>query len=404
MSDFVPAQDISTDQHDVREFFTEPGQLASLEQREQRYALAMLGGNDGLWDWDIDRDRVYISPRAEEILHIEADDISGSSWSLLQFIHPDDLAQFRTGLVDHIKGVTKHFESEYRVQDRKGRTHWVLHKGLALRDEKGWAHRMAGSLSDITRRKSTELSLIEAKKAAEEAAKAKSDFLAHMSHELRTPLNAIIGFADMMEREIMGPLKTPAYREYVEHISRSGRHLLSLINDVLDTAKVDAGVLSLNEEDVDLVAVVRDTIDLIRPRADREGVRLTLRIRQPLPRVLADPVRLRQIMLNILSNAVKFTPRDGRVDVLLRLSPRRGLVIIVADTGQGMAPEDLPVVMEIFGQVNSFTTKHLEGTGLGLPLSRKLIELHGGELLIESALGKGTQVTILMPLDRVIIA
>ncbi len=383
---------------------TSAGELSSLAQREQRYALAMLGANDGLWDWNIDTDEVYISPRAGEILNIRPEELARTSWALLSYIHPDDLPEFRRKIVDHIKGKSPSFEVEYRIEDQDGRTHWVLHRGLALRDENGWARRMAGSLSDITRRKQGELVLMEAKNQAESAARAKSDFLAHMSHELRTPLNAIIGFADMMREQVFGPMPDDHYTEYVQNIVKSGEHLLSLINDVLDTAKIEAGKFELDDGVVNLLVLIREVTGLIRPRAERQGIVLRDDLPPFLPNIRGDERRLRQVLLNLLSNAVKFSLPGGLITVEVIVDGPNGLIIRLRDRGVGMNPEDIPRVLETFGQVNNQIARSQEGTGLGLPLSRALIELHGGRLRLDSALGEGTTVTVFLPPDRVIIA
>jgi PAS domain S-box-containing protein len=383
--------------------YAEPGDLASLEQREQRFALAMMGAKDGLWDWNIDTDAVYVSPRGVEILGIPAPVLAKSATVLLSYMHPEDLPGFRESLTAHIRGDSPWFESEYRVEDAQGQTRWVLQRGLALRDGKDRARRMAGSLTDVTTRKLAEGRLREAKTDAEAAVRAKSDFLAHMSHELRTPLNAIIGFADMIRSEVQGPLENQKYVEYVDNIHRSGLHLLALINDVLDTAKIEAGKVVLDEGEVDLAGTVREVFELLAPRASRQGVRLVEDFPSVLPGFMGDARRLKQVLLNLATNAVTFSPEGGEVRIRIFMDGPRGLVIQVADRGIGMEPEDIPRVLEAFGQVHGDTTRDGEGTGLGLPLSKALVELHGGRLDIDSAPGAGTAVTVTLPPGRVII-
>ncbi|MCF8481320.1 MAG: PAS domain-containing sensor histidine kinase [Rhodospirillum sp.] len=384
--------------------YIEPEELSSLERREQRFALAMMGVNDGLWDWNLDRDEVYVSPRAEEIINIPASELAKTSWVLISYIHPQDLPEFRRRIVAHIKGESAWFECEYRLEDPNGRARWVLQRGLALRDGNNRARRMAGSLTDITVRKEAELRLLEAKALAEAAAQTKSDFLAHMSHELRTPLNAIIGFADMIRSEVQGPLDHPYYPEYVDNIHRSGLHLLALINDVLDTAKIEAGRFELDEEVVDLIEVVREVTDLLMPRSKRQGVLVKEIFPTYLPGLRGDARRVKQVLLNLVTNAVKFSKPGGEVRIRIFLDGPKGLIIRVSDQGVGMNPADIPKVLEAFGQVHHETAKDSEGTGLGLPLSKALVELHGGKLSIKSAPGRGTIVTVTLPPDRVIIA
>jgi signal transduction histidine kinase len=251
--------------------------------------------------------------------------------------------------------------------------------------------------------------LARAREVAETASRSKSAFLANMSHELRTPLNGVIGFADLMARQVYGPLGHPRYVEYVRDISESGRHLLDLINDVLDFSKVDAGKLELQEDDVDIVATADSAIRMVRPRAQTAGVALELydEVSHSIAGIRVDERRLKQIVLNLVSNAVKFTPEGGRVTVTVALAEdtgRKGIAVTVADTGIGIDAADLPRVMEAFGQVDHGLNRRQEGTGLGLPLTKRLIELHGGELRIESALGAGTTMVVWLPESRLLRA
>lgn len=235
--------------------------------------------------------------------------------------------------------------------------------------------------------------------AAAAANQAKSQFLTTMSHELRTPLNAIIGFSELLQSQLFGPLGDARYLDYVADVLSSGRHLLALVNDVLDFSKIDAGALDLRFEAVDAGAVLAGALRMVESKALYGGVRLESAIAADLPRPPADERRLRQIALNLLSNAVKFTGRGGKVR-LSAAAEGDTLVIEVADTGIGMAPEHIPVALERFGQVDGSLERRYEGTGLGLPLTKKLVELHGGRLELESKLGVGTKVRVLLPLGR----
>jgi signal transduction histidine kinase len=243
--------------------------------------------------------------------------------------------------------------------------------------------------------------LTSALRAANAANEAKSQFLATMSHELRTPLNAIIGFAEVLQREMFGALGDERYRSYADIICTSGTHLLKLINDILDVSRIDAGQLQLREEIVDVTDGIRDCLNLIETPAKGAAVSLSTNLQSPLPLVRADPRRFRQIVLNLLSNAVKFTPAGGRVAVSA-LVGADGLRIAVADTGIGIAPEDIPKALERFGQIDSKIGRKHQGAGIGLPLAKHLIELHGGTLKIESELGVGTTVSIVIPNDRLL--
>jgi PAS domain S-box-containing protein len=254
---------------------------------------------------------------------------------------------------------------------------------------------------DVSRRKAVEADLRRAKEEAELASRSKSEFLANMSHELRTPLNAIIGFADILKGEIFGSLGDQRYRDYAADIRDSGTHLLKLINDVLDVSKVEFGKIELAEEPVDVISVVESCVRLMRDRVEAGELHLTHSFPAGMPLVQCDEMRLKQILLNLLSNAVKFTPPGGRITIRAALDDR-GLGISVEDTGIGIAPADLDKALRPFGQIDSRLARKYQGTGLGLPLAKSMIELHGGRLELESAPGIGTKATVWMPAERIL--
>ena len=232
---------------------------------------------------------------------------------------------------------------------------------------------------------------------AEQASRAKSEFLATMSHELRTPLNAIIGFSDVQRQELYGALGHPRYREYAHHIHASGSHLLDLITSILDISKAEAGKLQLVAVTLDPRAIVEETVPLVRDSAEDKRVRLSIELPDTQPLCRADPQALRQILLNLLSNAVKFTPDGGSITVRIH-SPSAGFVeFVVRDSGIGIAAADLPRLMQPFEQAAHGTAQRTGGTGLGLPLVDKLVRLHGGTLAIDSAPGRGTTVSFRLP-------
>jgi signal transduction histidine kinase len=231
----------------------------------------------------------------------------------------------------------------------------------------------------------------------ETASRHKSEFLANMSHELRTPLNAIIGFSEVLHEQMFGGLNEQQLG-YVDDVLESGRHLLALINDVLDLSKVEAGRMELEITDVLLADALRSGLALQGERATRAGIALGLSVEPSDIMIRADERKLRQVVFNLLSNAVKFTPGGGRVDVSARMTD--GVVeVAVADTGPGIAPEDQELIFEEFQQAPAASGGHVEGTGLGLPLSRKLVEIHGGRLWVESAVGAGSTFRFTMPAD-----
>jgi len=235
---------------------------------------------------------------------------------------------------------------------------------------------------------------------AEAANRTKSDFLANMSHELRTPLNAIIGFSEVIQKAIIGPL-SERYRAYGADIFSSGTHLLGLINDILDLSKLEAGQFELHEEDVDIREAIEASMLLVGPQAEKSRVELSKAIDENLAFIRADDRRIRQILINLLSNAVKFTTEGGKIRVA-SFGTNAGLAIAVSDTGIGMASEEIPKALEEFGQIDSKISRQFAGTGLGLPLAKHLIELHGGTLTIKSQINVGTTVTIVLPHERIL--
>jgi PAS domain S-box-containing protein len=278
---------------------------------------------------------------------------------------------------------------------------WISETARLVRDEAGAPLYYEGTVQDITEQVRAREALLETRAEAEAASRAKSAFLANMSHELRTPLNAIIGFTETMQAEVHGPLGSPRYAEYLEDVRASGLHLLQLLEDILDLSKVEAGKMELARRPVDLAAIVREAVRMLEGLAARRRVTLALTGGEGLPKVDGDPRRLRQVALNLLSNAIKYNVAGGRVEA--RVCDGAGvpdgmLRLRIADTGIGIAACDLERVFEPFTQIGREWRERQEGTGLGLPLCRELVELHDGRLRVESALGEGTVVTIDLPL------
>ncbi|MEP0069600.1 ATP-binding protein [Pyruvatibacter sp.] len=254
------------------------------------------------------------------------------------------------------------------------------------------------SFADISDRMEIESELRAAKEAAEAASHMKSEFLANMSHELRTPLNAVIGFSEAIEQQIMGEVPN-VYRGYASDIRTSGHHLLSLINDLLDLSKIEAGKFDLEEEQINLGNIISVCRRLIEPTAQAKNITIT-KDAAYLPPVWVDERAMRQVFLNVLSNAVKFTEPGGEIAIASSLSDAGEITVSIIDTGIGMAPEDIPRALQPFEQVSSALTRGHAGTGLGLPMVASLLHLHGGDVRVESELGKGTSVHLKLPASR----
>jgi two-component system, cell cycle sensor histidine kinase PleC len=263
--------------------------------------------------------------------------------------------------------------------------------------------RLVASMSGLVRlalmQHRREQALRRAKEEAETASQAKSQFLAHMSHELRTPLNAILGFSEVIREMLMGPLDD-RYRQYGGDIHRAGQHLLTLIEDVLDLAKIETGRMELIEEEVAIRDLLASCRQMVRETAERAGVTISTQVAPALPPLHGDRLRLKQAVLNLLSNAIKFTPMGGEVRLEAACIENGDLLVAVSDNGIGMKPEDVPVALAPFGQVNDALSRRHKGTGLGLPLAKTFVELHGGRLEIATRSGQGTSVSIILPRER----
>tara|TARA_R110002110_G_scaffold255682_2_gene471456 strand:- start:3110 stop:4729 length:1620 start_codon:yes stop_codon:yes gene_type:complete len=289
-----------------------------------------------------------------------------------------------------------HFET--CTEDAEGNPVWVQWSKRGLFDQNGELLEIQAVGRDITEQKLAEQQRKIALIQAERANKVKSEFLANMSHELRTPLNSVIGFSEIIESEIFGAHRTPKYTEYAGDILHSARHLLSVINDILDISRVESGEIDLHPESVDVASVCTGCLSMMRTQAKAKEMTLELVAEPDLPSLNADKRHLRQIVLNALSNALRFTPAGGSVTVRLD-HDETTFRIAVSDTGIGIAEEDFNLVLEPFGQVRHDSTVTHAGTGLGLAICKRLVELHGGSVSLKSQLSKGTTITFIFPRD-----
>ncbi|MDO8288065.1 MAG: ATP-binding protein [Parvibaculum sp.] len=320
---------------------------------------------------------------------------------LLEFADQGDVAEFAKTF-----NVRALWMQQLKASDPKGGTGSIAIYLKEPRRPSKWEQAYLagiGQLASIAiNRRRAEQNLREATRNAELANRAKTKFLANMSHELRTPLNAIIGFSDIMKGELFGPMGNERYAEYAQDINDSGAHLLSVIDDILDISKIEAGRYSLEESYMDIGDHLRWSIEMVRPRTVEKNITVSLSIDETIPQIYADTRAIRQIMLNLLSNASKFTPVDGAIIVTAHLNKDGALDLAVADNGIGIPPDKLQTVLEPFGQVDDTTARQHGGTGLGLSITKALVELHDGRFHLESILGEGTIAMIHLPASRLV--
>ncbi len=367
----------------------------------ERIAIAMDGLNEGIALFDPE-DRLIFCNEAYRDLNNRVRDIVKPGVTFSEILR----ANFETGLVLNTLDDGEEFLHRRMRQfhNPDGPVDFELETGKWIRAtvqilENG---ERVLTVNDISGLKRAEAELRAAKEQAEQANRAKSMFLANMSHELRTPLNAISGFSEIIRQELFGPLGDPHYSDYAQDIHTSGQHLLAIINDILDLARIEEGQDTLEESEHAIGDVIVACMPLVRERAAAAQIRIDLDFNDELPRVLIDLRRIKQILINLLSNSIKFTELGGQITVSAVLGDGGDMVVSVRDTGIGMRPEDIPKALEPFGQIDSSLARRFEGTGLGLSLARQLTEAHDGRLVIESEPGVGTTVRILLPSERLV--
>ena len=335
---------------------------------------------------------IYANNKFCEVSGYSKEELLGKNHRIVK--SDEHTASFFTDLWETIAGGNV-WHGEVKNKAKDGHGYWVMTTIVPTLNANGKPFQYVSIRTDVTDRKEAEMKALT-------ASRTKSDLMANMSHELRTPLNAIIGFSGFMREEMFGPVGSDKNCEYINDIHDSGQHLLGLINDILDVSAIGADALELREENVSLPDVIDAAVRLIMLRAKGGQITVTSSIDANIPQIYADERRVKQIMLNLLSNAVKFTPPGGEVSINSQLNADGSLSFIISDTGIGMNKEEAEIALSSFGQVDSGLDRKHEGTGLGLPLTKGLMELHGGTLEIKSEKGSGTQISVTFPKERVI--
>jgi len=371
----------------------------ALRESESRQERIIQSSNDGIWEWYANTGGFHFSRRCWELIgyDVNDDEITKGEDKIVvwrRHIHPQDLTRFDQALADHLAGKAP-FDIEYRLIGKDRKLHWVRGRGRASFDANGKPIRMSGANMDMTQIKLAEQRVIQAKVAAEKANQAKSEFLSSMSHELRTPLNAILGYAQLFEYDLN---LTPQQVANMREIRKAGDHLLQLINDVLDLAKIESGKMTVSLEPVLASRIIAEAFTLVQPQADAKGINLSYSTKGTENYyVIADNVRYKQALVNLLSNSVKYNNMGGEVDVSLLVVDDNVLRLCVRDNGRGIPTNRQSEVFQPFNRLNAEFTQ-IEGSGVGLVITKQLVEMMNGKLDFESIEGVGTHFWIDLPL------
>ena len=400
----------------------------------ERYELATRAAKVWVWDWDIANDTFLLDRGIQEWLGYVDLELPHHLNSWVDYIDSNDRPVFLEALQAHLEGKTTEFSCEHRLVKADGNLHWFLSRGQAVQDEMGKVCRAIGTITDIAERKQVEAQLQQTNQELIRATQLKDEFLANMSHELRTPLNSILGLTEGLQDEIFGPMNERQIKA-LKTIERSGSHLLELINDILDVAKIESGQIELDYTLTSISHLCQSSLTFIKQQAQKRRIKLEIKLPPNLPELLIDERRVRQVLINLLNNAVKFTPEGGTITLEVsykteiidintpplqgitrvkiyktELEQKFGLInyadeivrkeyirIAVIDTGIGIAPENINKLFQPFIQIDSALNRQYAGTGLGLALVKRIVELHGGQVELTSQLGLGSCFTIDLP-------
>lgn len=362
-----------------------------LEKAEQRWKYALNSSQDGVWDWSVKDGKAYFSKMWKGMLGYEESDISDSFSEWEKLVHPDDKQRSFEEILKHVKNQTENYVLEHRLMHKDGNYKWILARGKIIeRDEYGNPVRFIGTHTDIDPIKRTEEDLKAAQAKSEQAAEAKSQFLSTISHEIRTPLNAVIGFSNLLQRE--GNIAQDS--EYLQNIQTSAGHLLSLVNNVLDISKIESGKVEFEKREFDLEKLIDENMAMLSLRAKEKAIELK---RGYIPSlqysIIGDPLRLTQVLNNLIGNAVKFTDKGYvTVDVIILSDTEKSIELkfSIKDTGTGIAKGKIDSVFESFAQANTDIARRYGGTGLGLTISKLLVNLQGGQIGVDSKIHEGS--------------
>ncbi len=381
-----------------------------------RLVAALKASRCGTWRWDIANNVVDWDEALSEVYGIAHENAPKTAEAFFELVHPDDRARIAKAIEDCFKSGTE-VEYDFRAVVN-GKTRWIYDRSQLTRSADGSPWYFIGACLDVTERKRTEEALTEAfaqqkrlmddlEKARDEALAKRergrsansfeSRFVANMSHELRTPLNAILGFSQIIAEERLGPAGNPRYKDYAADIYRSGTHLLSFVNDLLDMAKIEANRMEIYPRLIEMDEPLGNALKMVSPKTRGRNQTITVGLDGDAMSLYADERALKQIFFNLLSNAVKFTQDGGRIEVAARRNASGEIEIVVSDNGPGIPTDELGRIFKPFSRLDSRYDSRGNGTGLGLALVRGLTELHGGRVEIDSAPGKGTSVTVTLP-------
>ena len=388
----------------MRDVTTRIRAQSALEETERRLAAAVSNFPGAIYQRLMDTEGnisfPFISRGIKEMIGVEAEDVVASPDLLMEIVPFEVRSRIREAIEMSARDMTP-FEIEAPVFSRAGDQVW-LRSVARPRPYPDGGVIWDGVFQDITERTLARQALQAAKDEAEAANRAKSYFLANVSHELRTPLNAVIGYSEVLRDEIFGPMNHQKYHEYSKDIHASGTHLLELIEDILDLSKIETGNIVVDEKEIDVGEMMEETMRIAAPAIQKGNFDLSVEIAPEFPILNADETRLRQVLLNLLSNAFKFTPEGGRIAVRVDINDDGEVEFSVSDTGIGIASQDIQHVLAPFGRVEQPTVDNARGTGLGLPLSKSLVEMHGGTFRLSSTFGSGTEVMFTLPAHRAI--